>query len=35
MLSLNCGHATADEITFNATIDKSTTADSVITKGGR
>ena len=34
MLSLNCGHATADKITFNATIDKSTTADSVITKGG-
>lgn len=34
MLSLNCGHATADIITFNATIDKSTTADSVITKGG-
>lgn len=34
MLSLNCGYATADKITFNATIDKSTTADSVITKGG-
>lgn len=34
MLSLNCGHATADIITFNATADKSTTADSVITKGG-
>lgn len=34
MLSLNCGHAAADKITFNATIDKSTTADSVITKGG-